>query len=220
MTDHSSPADSTKEALLQAAAPIFASKGYALARIRDIAASAGTNVAAVNYHFGSKQGLYASVLHRLISEAIEHFPLAGRKDAERAGPEQRLARAVSSLVRRVTAAVSVDVLSEIMVREMAHPTAALDQIVRELIKPQFRQMSGIVSELLGPAAKARDIECATFSVVGQCLFYLLGRPLLERLAPQALPRSEARLERLGRHITGFSLAGLRETRRCIEEAAS
>ena len=220
MTGNSQPSDSTKEALLQAAAPIFASKGYPLARIRDIAASAGTNVAAVNYHFGSKEGLYINVLRRLISQAIVRFPLAGPPGAAQPGPEQRFARAVASLVRRVTATVSVDILSEIMVREMAHPTPALDQIARELIKPQFRQMSVIVAELLGPAAKQREIETATFSVAGQCLFYLLARPLIERLASPALPRSEAGLERLSRHITSFSLAGLRETRRRIEAVQS
>ena len=212
--------DSTKEALLQAAAPIFAHKGYPLARVRDIAASAGTNVAAINYHFGSKEGLYISVLHRLISSAIERFPLAGPPGAGELGAEQQLARAVSSLVRRVTAAVSVDILSEIMVREMAHPTMALDQIARELIKPQFRQMSGIVAELLGPDVQQQEIETATFSVAGQCLFYLLARPLIERLAPQVLPGSEADLERLSRHITTFSLAGLKETGRRIKGVSS
>ena len=218
MTDITQATDSTKEALLHAAAPIFARKGYALTRIRDIATSAGTNVAAVNYHFGSKEGLYISVLRRLISQAIERFPLAGPPGAKQAGPEQRFAQGVDSLIRRFTAAVSIDILAEIMVREMAHPTAALDQIVQELIKPQFRQMSGIVAELLGPDARPRDIECATFSVAGQCLFYLLARPLIERLAPQGLPHSEAGLKRLSGHITSFSLAGLRDTRRCIEEA--
>lgn len=220
MPEESHQPDSTKEALLQAAAPIFARKGYSLARVRDIAASAGTNVAAVNYHFGSKEGLYTSVLRRLISAAIEKFPLAGPPGVAELGVEQRFTRAVSSLVQRVTVAVSVDVVSEIMVREMAHPTMALDQIVKELIKPQFHQMSGIISELLGPDAKQREIETATFSVVGQCLFYLLGRPLIERLAPEVLPGSEADLERLSRHITAFSIAGLMETRRRIEEASS
>ena len=220
MTIHTQDPDSTKGALLQAAAPIFARNGYALARIRDIATSAGTNVAAVNYHFGSKEGLYISVLRRLISQAIDRFPLAGPPGAAQAGPEQRFAMGVDSLIRRFTSAVSVDILAEIMVREMAHPTTALDQIVQELIKPQFHQMSGIVAELLGPAARQRDIETASFSVAGQCLFYLLARPLIERLAPQALPHSEAGLKRLSGHITSFSLAGLRETRRRIEEAAS
>lgn len=218
MTDKTSAPDSTKEVLLQAAAPIFAHKGYALARIRDIATSAGTNIAAVNYHFGSKEGLYISVLRRLISQAIDSFPLAGPPGTTQAAPETRFSRAISSLVRRVTAAVSVDILSEIMVREMAYPTAALDQIARELIRPQFQQMSGIITELLGPVAKQRDIQTTTFSVAGQCLFYLLARPLIEQLAPQALPGSEADLERLSLHITQFSLAGIKATRRSIEGA--
>jgi TetR/AcrR family transcriptional regulator len=51
----------TRAALLEAALEEFAAKGYAGARVRDIAARAGVGKDLITYHFGSKEGLYLAV---------------------------------------------------------------------------------------------------------------------------------------------------------------
>lgn len=51
-----------KQRLVEAAAEVFARKGFEAATVRDITDAVGANVAAVNYHFGSKAGLLRSVL--------------------------------------------------------------------------------------------------------------------------------------------------------------
>src|ERR1700743_147511 len=51
-------ADSTRKKLLEVAGRVFAEHGYYAATVRDICAQAGSNVAAVNYHFRDKLGLY------------------------------------------------------------------------------------------------------------------------------------------------------------------
>jgi AcrR family transcriptional regulator len=51
----------TPELLIQAAGELFAKKGFAATSVRDIAQKAGVNVAAVNYHFSSKENLYTEV---------------------------------------------------------------------------------------------------------------------------------------------------------------
>jgi TetR/AcrR family transcriptional regulator len=53
--------DRTRSALLDAALHEFASKGFAGARVRDIAARAGVSKDLIAYHFGSKDGLYLAV---------------------------------------------------------------------------------------------------------------------------------------------------------------
>lgn len=52
----------TRDAILVAARERFADHGYERVRMRDVAADAGVDVALVTYHFGSKDGLFASAL--------------------------------------------------------------------------------------------------------------------------------------------------------------
>jgi AcrR family transcriptional regulator len=51
------PGDDTKTALLDAAKQLVGERGYAGASVRELAAAAGANIAAVNYHFGSREKL-------------------------------------------------------------------------------------------------------------------------------------------------------------------
>ena len=61
----------TRQRLIEAAAGMFVEQGFNAAKVRDIVARAGANVAAVNYHFGSKEGLYAAVIQYHSAQAIE-----------------------------------------------------------------------------------------------------------------------------------------------------
>jgi AcrR family transcriptional regulator len=57
------PAD-TRDKILDAAERLFVERGYSATSLRAIADRAGVNLAATNYHFGSKSGLLAEVFHR------------------------------------------------------------------------------------------------------------------------------------------------------------
>ncbi|RME65412.1 MAG: TetR family transcriptional regulator, partial [Alphaproteobacteria bacterium] len=52
----------TRGRLLRAALAQFAQYGFEGASVREITAAAGANLAAVNYHFGSKEALYHAVV--------------------------------------------------------------------------------------------------------------------------------------------------------------
>ena len=56
----------TRTRILDAAECLFVEHGYAATSLRAIASAAGVNLAATHYHFGSKQGLFASVFHRCV----------------------------------------------------------------------------------------------------------------------------------------------------------
>ncbi len=61
------PSDQTRAAILDAAERLYADRGFGDVTLRDIVAAAGVNLAAVNYHFGSKDELIAEVgLRRLV----------------------------------------------------------------------------------------------------------------------------------------------------------
>ena|SRR5690554_4779719 len=52
----------TENKIIMAANKLFAQKGYSATTTRDIAKEAGTNLALINYHFGSKENLYKKVV--------------------------------------------------------------------------------------------------------------------------------------------------------------
>lgn len=58
----------TRKAILRATERLFATRGIEATTMREITAEAGTNLAAVNYHFGSKLELAYAVFDRLASE--------------------------------------------------------------------------------------------------------------------------------------------------------
>jgi AcrR family transcriptional regulator len=56
------PSDITRERILKAAERLFADRSYEETSIRAIVAKARVNQAAINYHFGGKDGLYREIL--------------------------------------------------------------------------------------------------------------------------------------------------------------
>jgi len=60
------PTTDTKDTILDAAESLFAEQGFAATSLRQLTQRAGVNLAAVNYHFGSKEELVKAVLRRRI----------------------------------------------------------------------------------------------------------------------------------------------------------
>src|SRR5579871_2525553 len=54
--------DATREKIIEAAGAVFAEVGFNNATVREICSRAGANIAAVNYYFRDKLGLYTEVL--------------------------------------------------------------------------------------------------------------------------------------------------------------
>src|SRR5437899_12857181 len=65
----------TKDRILDAAESLFMEHGFEATSLRSITAAAGVNLAAVNYHFGSKEELFQSVLTRRL-DPMNHARLA------------------------------------------------------------------------------------------------------------------------------------------------
>lgn len=209
-----SPQDpGTRAALLDAAAEIFAERGFGDAKVRDIAASAQANLAAISYHFGSKEGLYLAVLEREASRVIERYPLSRPEHA--VDPVAALRDVIAALLARFLASDDRSHAPRLLIREMLNPTAALAQVVERITRPQFELVYAVLARVLGPKVPAQRLRLCVFSVVGQCMFYLVARPMVDQVAP-GTTAADAR-DALVDHVHGLVIGGLHTVRQQYEE---
>ncbi|MGC9942318.1 MAG: CerR family C-terminal domain-containing protein [Verrucomicrobiota bacterium] len=200
--------DATRRQLLEAAGEVFAEVGFRNATVREICQRAGANVAAINYHFGDKEALYVEVLRYAHGKALEKYPLL-LDVGEDAPPEKKLYGFVHSLLLRIFEKGPTSWHGRLMSREMIEPTAALDSLIEERIRPMSSVLWKIIGEILDcPPTDERVLHCA-FSVVSQCVFYNHCRPAVGKLFPNLLPQDPVGIEVLARHITNFSLAAMK-----------
>ncbi|MGC4084926.1 MAG: CerR family C-terminal domain-containing protein [Vicinamibacterales bacterium] len=199
----------TRQRLLDAARRLFAEQGYRRVTVREICGRAGANVAAINYHFGGKQGLYREILDEAIVVMRETSELAMRA-GQGATVEQRLRAFIRVFIQRVSSEGN-PWIRQLMAHEMAEPTDGLDHVVQEAIVPRIEYMKGLVAEILGADEDDERVWRCVLSVQSQ-FHTIMAKPVAERLVP-GMTGDPASLERLARHIADFSIGGIRSLRR-------
>jgi len=198
----------THRRLLEAAGEVFAAKGYRATTVREICRRAGANVAAINYHFGDKEGLYAEVLRYAHACAMERHPPEMHTTAA-SSPEDRLRAFIVSFLHRLFDQGRPAWHARLMIREMVEPTGALGRLVKQSLHPRREQLTQIIRAIIGDhRADDRLLRHCVMSVVGQCLSFYHGRPMLERLYPEQKFDAAGLAERAD-YIYRFTLAALR-----------
>ena len=202
----------TRARLLDAAALLFAEQGFHGTTVREIAHRAGVNLAAGNYHFGSKRALYLQVLRahfaRIQSElhARGGAPAPGELDSLDAGGLHRMLHARLDVMLDLMIGPPPGVYGLLMQREMMDPSEAMPVIVDEFIRPTMREMADILARL-APDLDGPTLQRCAFSIVGQALFYLSAMPAVLRVL--GVRRYTRQLTAtLVDHVTAFSLGGL------------
>jgi AcrR family transcriptional regulator len=196
--------DDPRQRLLEAAGEVFAEKGFKGATVKAITDRAGANIAAVNYYFRDKEGLYVEAVKSACHCQNQQFPLPDW--APGTSPVQKLADFIRTMASRMTDNSARPWQRQLMLQEMASPSPACTELVRDVIRPMAEKLGDIVGELL-PDAPPRKRNLVAFSVVGQCLYYRLAQPIVVQLVGEEEFRNyDADL--LAGHITEFSLAAL------------
>jgi AcrR family transcriptional regulator len=196
----------TRDRLLRAAEQLFAARGFRDVTVRDICRAARANVAAVNYHFGDKLGLYREVLQVAI-DAMRETNEAGRRAAEGHQADEKLQLYLSVFLRRVLNP-EYETVHRLIQREIDHPTPAMDTLVEQAARPRLEFFAVVVAELMGcDPAEPRVLRCVG-SILAQTIIYVRKNPIAERLGFVFKPTSE-NIELAARHIAEFSVAGIR-----------
>jgi AcrR family transcriptional regulator len=196
----------TRERLLKAAERLFAERGYRDVTVRELCAAAKANVAAVNYHFGDKVGLYREVLHAAI-DAIRDSTEAARRAGAGLPPEEQLRVYIGLFLHRLLAP-GQQTVHKLINREMTDPSPVLDELVEQAVRPRLEYLSGVIARIIGcPPNDPRVMRCV-LSVQSQSVMYARPNAVAERLGFTVRP-SAAQIDAAAEHIAEFSIGGVR-----------
>ena len=199
--------DPTRGKLLDAAGRVFADRGYEAATVREICRRAGANVAAVNYHFRDKQGLYTQVLLRMAGAAqLERMRATLDQSAP---PEEILRRVIKARLQGLGADQMPDWHFRIVAREFAHPTPAMSRMIDRVSRPLYERLLDLIGQIIHLPADHEKTRLCTHSVMGQIFLYALACPILSKLWP-GMKTTPEQMDRIADHIADFSLAYLRD----------
>jgi AcrR family transcriptional regulator len=203
----------TKQRLIEAAEALFADEGFDRVSVRDITTKASANVAAVNYHFGSREGLVAVVMARYINPVSEER-LARLEALERraAGKPLPLEEILDAFIRPFATQVRRCELSEklffkLMGRMFGQQGCELPPVVENLFVSMVNRFHKAFSKSL-PNLAADEIWWRMHLMSGAMIHTMAHEETVQRMSrgESGNPTIEQTLSRFIR----FAAAGLRQ----------
>lgn len=205
MADH----HPTKRRILEAAGEIFGTKGFKDATIRTIAQEAKVNIAAINYHFRDKEGLYGAVLEEVFHLGFTRFP-ANMDLAPDAIAEQRLHAFIRAMFYRLQSLEGWGGIAgrgRLIARELLDPSPAFEAMLDRYIKPHKDLLTGIIRDIMDCDPGPEKLVPCAISIIGQCIYYALASPVIHKISADNAP-TEENLDRLAEFVWLFSLGGI------------
>jgi len=202
---HSSPSSAeTKRRLIEAGLEVFGRYGFEPASTRQLAQAAGVNLAAIPYHFGSKEGLYRAVIEHICGTVIEALGEAQRKVfavVENPGATRdEILGAIEQIIRNFGRMVNSQALGgqfgPIVMREQLQPSGAYDILYDREIGPLHSALTRLVARLEDKAPETDAVIIRTHAILGQVVaFRAMREAALRRLGWKGM--SEEQIERIG-----------------------
>ncbi len=196
--------DDTQSRILAAAGPVFASKGYEKATIREICAAAGVNLASVNYHFSNKETLYEETVKRAQQQRAARIPMP--EFPANVPPEMKLRGVIHALFSRMISNEGESWQWKLMMREMLEPSGAFRRLAETSFRPQFERLLGIISEIAPAPLPDFKLKQIGFSIIGQCLYYRVGAEIVDALTTSEERETHFSQAALASHIADVTIA--------------
>jgi len=200
-----------KGRLLDSAESLFCERGFKGTSIRDIAASAGCNIASVNYYFGSKEKLYEEVWRRHLipmrDARITSINKVMSQTGARPNLEDLLRSFADTFVGSMVDTSKSSQLSKLMAREYIDSHLPTNMFVNEVMTPTITAMHSALVKTC-PDLDESKIMPVVFSVIGQLVHLVHVKTMLEQGGDDLnLPTFDS--NELIEHIVKFSAAGIR-----------
>lgn len=200
--------DRVREAILDCAEQLFAERGFYGTSIRDITTQAGLRLAAVNYHFGTKEGLFRDVLLRraapLNARRLELLRAAGTRGTSAARTESVVDAFVRPIAELAGAGEGPRRYLALIAQVSSSRLTALS-LVAEHFNPVAEHFMAALARIYRATREAERLHAYQL-LLGASLFAFSGNLRMESLAKQTARPSE--IEALAASVTAFASAGV------------
>ena len=187
----------TKEKIIGTAAKLFAEQGYAATSLRQIIGEAGVNLAAVHYHFGSKEELLDELVHRKVDPVnAERLARLDRLEEQAAGMPLTLEEVLGAFFEPTAIVAETN---PIFVRVMGriHSEGLMPSVVQKHFRPTADRFLVALRRTL-PDLPEEEFQWRVHFMMGAMSHTMCGTPMFA-------PASEdfhSRMRRLVRFLSG------------------
>jgi len=175
----------TKARLLRMAERMFAEQGYTGVSLRQLTAAAGVNLAAVNYHFGSKEGLLAAIFENRC-RPMNDERLAGLEAcAEGPGKAPLLEQIIAAFIAPALASTGESAGGATFTRLRAVLSVEHNELARELIAKHFDATSVRFIAALGralPQLSRPEVYWRCHFLLGSLYYTMINPGRIEHLS--------------------------------------
>ena len=187
----------TRQRLILGALDVFGRYGFEGATTRQIAKAADANLAAIVYHFGSKEALHLSVAEYIATRMQD---LAGPTLAKVSRPEAMQSRdaALDAFLELMGGYVDIilgteesELWARFVVREQMQPSAAFD-IVHGFMSKTLKLACALIATVLGRDPEDEDVKLRTFAIFGQIQVFKVSQAVVLRTMEWSLIDGERR----------------------------
>ena len=162
----------TRTRILEAAGELFAMTGYAETANKTIAAQAQVDLASINYHFGSRSGLYQAVLAEAHRQLLDMGALQ-QLVASELPPAAKLRKLLDMLVGRATQEPHAWPL-RVLAREVLAPSSHLQILFQDQALPKVLLLKRMLSEITRIPPEDPALTRCLLNVIAPCLMLLVG----------------------------------------------
>jgi AcrR family transcriptional regulator len=204
----------TKDTILDTAERLFAERGFDATSLRAITAAAGVNLAAVNYHFQSKdkllQALFTRRLDRLNRRRMECLDRYETEYGEKPIPLEKLVRALIEPMFDIPGSGygGSNTFGLLMGRMYSAPQSSLGDILLTDIRSFAERFGSSIRRTL-PGIPPEDLYWRTFFALGATVHTLASPHILQQIS-RGLCNPGNRETTLGK-LTAFIVAGLQSS---------
>ncbi|AGI25112.1 TetR/AcrR family transcriptional regulator [Pseudomonas sp. MT3] len=203
----------TVERILDAAEQLFAEKGFAETSLRLITSKAGVNLAAVNYHFGSKKALIQAVFSRFLGPFCSSLEKEldrrqAKPDAPRATLEELLELlVVQAMAVKPRSGNDLSIFMRLLGLAFSQSQGHLRKYLEEVYGRVFRRYMLLVNEA-APRLPPLELFWRVHFMLGAAAFSMSGIKALRAMAENDFGVSTS-IEQVMRLMVPFLAAGMR-----------